>query len=270
MARRTVAGSRALVTGASSGIGRALALALARQGADVFLVARREDRLEQLADEVRGLGRRCQFVAGDVTEPATRQAAIEGILREFGGLDILVNNAGVSAMGPFAQGDPARLRRIFEVNFFAPLELIRAAIPALAAGRRPMVVNVGSILSHVGLPNLSEYSASKFALRGFSEVLRAELRRPKLPDGTSGQAIDVLVVSPATVTTEIWDRMLEVKGETAWRAGRGSSPEAVARRIVRAMARGRRELFPGIAPKVVYLLNRLCPRIVAWALERRE
>src|SRR5262245_29613263 len=90
MARRQIEGSRALVTGASSGIGRELARELARRGADVFLVARREDRLQELSEELRGRGRRCRFVAGDITDPATRQAALEGVVRDFGGLDILV------------------------------------------------------------------------------------------------------------------------------------------------------------------------------------
>jgi short-subunit dehydrogenase len=250
-----------LVTGSSAGIGRAIAVELAKQGADVFLVARREERLRGLADALRGLGRRCEFVAGDITEAGTRQAAIAGIVERFGGLDILVNNAGVGAMGPFASADPQRLRRIFEVNLFAPIEMIRAALPALREGRRPIIVNVGSILSHVGLPNISEYSASKFALRGFSEVLRAELHRER---------IDVLVVSPATVASEMWDSMLEVKGGTSWRARRGDLPETIARKTVRAIARGRRELLPGFVPKAVRCLNRLFPTVLAWALERRH
>ncbi len=175
MARREIGGSRALVTGSSAGIGRAIARELAKQGADLFLVARREERLRELADELRGLGRRCEFLAGDITEASTRQAAIDAAVERLGGLDILVNNAGVGAMGPFASADPQRLRRIFDVNLFAPIEMIRTALPALRQGRRPIIVNVGSILSHVGMPHASEYSASKFAIRGFSEVLRAEL-----------------------------------------------------------------------------------------------
>jgi short-subunit dehydrogenase len=134
-------------------------------------------------------------------------------------------------------------------------------MPLLRSGRRPIIVNVGSILSHVGLPNISEYSASKFAIRGFSEVLRAELH---------GEGIDVLVVSPATVDTEMWDSLLEVKGDTSWRAGRGDTPETIARKTVRAIARGRRELLPGLVPKAVRWLNRLCPTLLAWALERRH
>lgn len=261
MAKRNIAGSRALVTGASSGIGREIARELAAQGADLLLVARREDRLRELATEFTAQGRRVDFVAGDITDPATRTAAVAAAAERLGGLDILVNNAGVGAMGPFTEADPGRLRRIFEVNFFAPVELIRAALPLLQEGRRPIVVNVGSILSHVGLPNISEYSASKFALRGFSEVLRAELHP---------QGVDVLVVSPATVATEMWDTMLEVKGDTSWRASRGDTPQHVARKIVRAIRRGRRELLPGAVPKLVHFFHRLWPSALAWALERKH
>jgi short-subunit dehydrogenase len=261
MARRQIAGSRALITGASSGIGRAIARELAVQGADVLLVARREERLVALAEDLRALGRRCEYLAGDITDPSTRQAALDAAVQHFGGLDILVNNAGVGAMGPFETADPQRLRRIFELNFFAPVELIRVALPTLRAGRRPIIVNVGSILSHVGLPNLSEYSASKFAIRGFSEVLGAELRR---------NGVDVLVVSPATVATEIWDALLETKGDSSWRAKHGDTPEFIARKVARAIARGRRELLPGIVPKVAKALTRICPTLIAWVLERRH
>ena len=93
----------------------------------------------------------------------------------YGGLDLLVNNAGIGAQGRFAEADPARLRQIMEVNFFAPAEMTRAALPLLKQGRRPMIVNIGSILGHRGIPGTSEYCASKFAVQGFSESLRAEL-----------------------------------------------------------------------------------------------
>jgi short-subunit dehydrogenase len=261
MARRSIAGSRALVTGASAGIGREIARELAAQGADVLLVARREERLRELAVEFTAQGRRAEFVAGDITDPATRTAAIAAAKERLGGLEILVNNAGVGAMGPFTDADPGRLRRIFEVNFFAPVELIRAALPLLQEGRRPIIVNVASILSHVGLPNISEYSASKFALRGFSEVLRAELH----PKG-----VDVLVISPATVATEMWETMLEVKGDTSWRASQGDTPRHIARKVVKAIRRGRRELLPGAIPKLVHSFHRLCPTVLAWALERKH
>src|SRR5207245_1323382 len=148
MAKRSVHGSRGIVTGASSGIGRAIAVELARRGADLVLVARRRERLEELATELNGLPGRVEIVAGDVTDPAVRERAVECARASFGGLDLLVNNAGIGALGRFEDAGPDRLRRILEVNFFAAAEMIRASLPLLKLGKRPIVVNVGSILGH--------------------------------------------------------------------------------------------------------------------------
>jgi short-subunit dehydrogenase len=227
----------------------------------LVLSARRRERLEELATEIRALGRRAETVVGDVTDAFVRQALLDCAQEKFGGLDILVNNAGVAALGRFEDANPDRLRQIFEVNFFSLVELTRAALPLLKRGRRPLVVNVGSILGHVAIPHLSEYCAAKFAVRGFSEALRAELH---------GSGVGVLVVSPATVETEIWERMLEETAPTAWRAPRGLTPEAVAAATVRAIRRGRREVLPGFEAKAFNIVNRLCPAIVAWVLERRH
>src|SRR5262245_40838375 len=146
MPYRNLTGRRALITGASSGIGRALAIELARHGVDLVLIARREDRLAEVETEIRELGRQAVAVAGDVTDPAMRRRAVDEARDELGGLDILVNNAGVAAHGRFSDADPGRLRPIMEVNFFAAAELIREAVPLLKAGRQPVTVNIGSIL----------------------------------------------------------------------------------------------------------------------------
>ena len=123
--KRDIADCRALVTGASGGIGRAVALELARQGARLVVVARREERLRALAAEVAALGREIECVAGDVTDRATRLACLGRAEERFGGLDALVNNAGIGAIGPFAEASPERLRQVFEVNFFALAEMTR-------------------------------------------------------------------------------------------------------------------------------------------------
>ena len=204
MAKRTIEGSRAIVTGASSGIGRAIALELARQGAKQIVVARSGDKLDTLANEIHKAGQHAVPLVGDITEEAVRHKVVERAESELGGLDILINNAGVSAHGRFQTASPERLYEIMDVNFFAPVELIRTALPLLQRGRRPIVVNVGSILGHRGIPLNSEYCASKFALHGFSESLRAELAAP---------GIDVLVVSPGSTDTEMFDHLIE-KDET--------------------------------------------------------
>jgi short-subunit dehydrogenase len=260
MSRRHIAGCRALVTGASSGIGRSLALELARRGADLVVVARRRERLEELAAHVSALGRRCEIVVGDVTDQALREEAIACARQRLGGLDLLVNNAGVGAVGPFERASPERLRQVMEVNFFALAEMTRAALPLLKQGRRPMVVNLASILSHQAIPGSSEYCASKFAVRGFSQSLRAELR----PLG-----IDVLVVSPAGTESEFWEHLVDQQGPPSFK-GRATSAEVVARRIVRAIERGQHELFPTWPARLVWWGQRLAPRMLEWIVARRS
>ena len=253
MAKRQLIDRRALVTGASSGIGRAIALELARHGADLILVARRADRLAEVAAEVAKLGRRAVTVAGDVIDAAARRKALDAARTELGGLDILINNAGIAAHGRFAEADPGRLRPIMEVNFFAPVEFIREALPLLRAGRQPIVVNVGSILGERGCSHKSEYSASKFALHGFSEAVRPEFAR---------LGIDVLVVAPGPTESEHFDSLIEDQGELPWGDLRRMPAENVAREIVRAIERGRHKVIVGRRSRLWLLLNRLAPRLV--------
>jgi len=259
MARRKLHERRALVTGASSGIGRAIALELARAGLDLVLLARREELLRSLADEIASLGRRAAVVVGDVTDPASRLRTIEAARDQLGGLDILVNNAGISAHGRFANADPARLRPIMEVNFFAPVELIRLALPLLREGRQPIIVNVGSILGRRACPHASEYCASKFALHGISEALRAEFA----PLG-----VDVLVVAAGPTDTEFFEHLLEEQGDLPWRDPQPVTPERVARATIRAIQRGRHEITPSVRGWLLLAANRFFPRMVDRVMTR--
>ncbi len=259
MAKRQLTDRRALVTGASSGIGRALAIELAKSGVDLVLVARREQRLAEVAAEISGLGRRVACVAGDITDAAVRHRAIEAAHTEFGGLDILINNAGVAAHGRFAEANPARLRPIMEVNFFAPVEFIREALPLLREGVQPLIVNIGSILGRRGCPHKSEYSASKFAIHGFSEAVRPELAR---------LGIEVLIVAPGPTETEHFDALLEGTRELPWGDPPRRAADRVARSIVRGIEKGRHEVITGWRGKSLLLLNRLSPRLVDWIMSR--
>jgi len=259
MAKRTIQGSRAIITGASSGIGREIALELARRGAHVVVTARREDRLNQLAKEIRAGGGRVEAVVGDIVDPVVRQQVIATAPNVYGGLDILVNNAGVGAMGLFEQGKPETLRHVMEVNFFSLVEMTRLALPLLKAGRKPIIVNISSILGRRGTPHNSAYSASKFAVHGFSESLRAELSR---------RGIDVLVVSPGTTSTEFFDSVIEQHSKPAWPEHTPVSPAYVAKKTVQAMCQGRHEIIPYLWGKVLCWLNRLSPRLVDWLMSR--
>ena len=257
--KRDLKNSRAIITGASSGIGRETALELARHGASVVVVARREDRLRQLVEQIAALGPAAEPVVGDITDPQTRKRAIDAAQTKLGGLDILMNNAGVGALGPFQDASVERVRRVMEVNFFALVEMTRLALPLLKQGVRPMVVNVSSIVGHRGVPNRSEYSASKFAVQGFSESIRAEFA----PLG-----IDVLVVSPGPTETEFFDREIERTTDAKWPEHRPAPVAGVAREIVRAIRAGRHEIIPYRWGRVLCRLNRLSPRLVDGLMAR--
>ena len=192
-----------LITGASQGIGRALALEAARRGMRVLAAARSRQLLQELAAECGREGRVLQTVQADVTSaarPPTRWPRQRCSIS--GGLDILVNNAGIGATGHFADAGPDRLRKIMEVNFFGLTETTRVLLPILKNGTKPAIVNISSIAGKRGIPARSDYSASKFAVQGFSEALRAELTK----DG-----IDVLVVCPGLTQTNFSQNMLEQK-----------------------------------------------------------
>lgn len=251
--KRQIRGSRAIVTGASSGIGQAVAEELARQGAKVVITARREERLRQVADAIVAQGGQAQIVVGDVSDPAVREKTLDVVRTAYGGLDILVNNAGLGAMGRFDRSNSETLRRVMEVNFFSLVEMTRLALPVLKQGRRPIIVNVSSILGRRGVPHNSEYAASKFAVHGFSESLRAELARER---------IDVLVVSPGTTETEFFDRVIQRNSKPAWPEHTPVSAGYVARKTVQAIRQGRHEIVPYTWGKVLCWLNRLSPGLV--------
>jgi short-subunit dehydrogenase len=232
---------------------------LIERGASVVAMARRRERLDELAAEVQA-GERLLCIAGDVTEQDDRAAALADCSERFGGLDCLVNNAGIGGLGPFAEAGPDRLRRIMEVNLFAAAEFTREALPLLRRGKAPLIVNVGSVLGHLAVPGKSEYCASKFALHGLSDALRIELGH---------EGIDVLLVSPSTTSSEFFDRAGETSGKSAAGRLRGAmTPTAVARKIVSAIQRGRREIILSVGGNLLVWLDRLCPPLASWILKR--
>jgi short-subunit dehydrogenase len=258
--RRTLAGSRVLITGASQGIGRALALAAARRGAKVLAVARSYDLLRDLAAEARAAGGALEPVCADITSADDRRRMVEAALRHFGGLDVLVNNAGVGATGHFAECGPERLRIIMEVNFFALTETTRAFLPLLRLGQRPAIVNVSSIAGKRGIPARSEYSASKFAVQGFSEALRAEMAR---------FGIDVLVVCPGLTQTNFSKNMLEQKARLQMDHMRGMTAEDVATATLRSIERGKNEVCLTLQGRLMVLVSRFFPRLADRIAARR-
>lgn len=252
VSRRRLEGKRVLLTGASSGIGWYLATKLVRAGAYVVVTSRREERLRQLRLAVGNPLRRLIALPGDVADADHRQRLIATAAEELGGIDLVINNAGIGAVGPFEQASPERLRRIFEVDFFAVAELTRLALPLLHEGVKPAICLVSSVLAHRGVPRKSEYCAAKFALRGWSESLRLELK----PSG-----IDLITVSPSTTKSEFFESLLDTEPTERSRSFGMMTAEAVASSILGAIRQGKRELILSPGGKALVWLSRLAPAL---------
>ena len=259
--RRSLNDKRILLTGASSGIGAALAPLLAKEGARLVLLARRNDRLQDIAQHIQQQYSNTEvvLVAGDVTDPDVQHRAVQSAIEHFGGLDILINNAGVGAMARIEDYTQETLRHVFEVNFFSLFELTQRALPYLKHGAEPMVVNLSSIVGLRGVPHYGVYGSAKFAVTGLSETMRAEFSR---------YGIDVLLVCPGTTQTEFFDVLHQATSSPKLPIHRPVTSEYVAVRIVRAMRRGRHQIIPYLPAAFLDKLNRLFPRFVDWVMTR--
>ncbi len=258
---RNIQGLNLLITGASRGIGRAVAEQSCRAGARVAVVARSRQPLEELATSLRAAGGEAWAVPADLTHAGQRNALVARAVDCLGGIDVLINNAGVASFGHFASSTESILRTIMEVNFFAAAELTRLCLPYLEAGRRPAIVNVGSICGRVGLPALSEHSASKHALLGWSEALRAELVR---------FGIDVLVVLPGLVKSDDRDgHLLRNEGRGKFNMERATEPEIVAKALLKSLRTNRNETIVGWDARWLLRAKRLWPGLVRWAMARK-
>lgn len=207
----------ALVTGASSGIGRAIAKRFGRKGMRVALVARRKAKLERVAGEVQAAGGEALPLVADVSEAKDIEAAVQAVVDRWGRLDVLVNNAGVGERSAVDATSDESLHRQFAVNVFGPFYGTRAAVPHMKRQGGGQIVNIGSVVGFVGVKDMSVYVATKWALRGLNEAWREEL----YPHG-----IKVAYVAPGFVLTEFGGRREE--GEEAAEAEWALTPDDVA------------------------------------------
>ncbi|MER5538684.1 SDR family NAD(P)-dependent oxidoreductase [Streptomyces mirabilis] len=241
---RRLDGTVALVTGASSGIGHATALELAREGASVALVGRREDRLTDLAAEITGAGGKALVVPADITTAQAAAEAVERTVEGLGRLDTLVNNAGLMLLGPAPSADLNDWRRMIDINLMGLMYAAHAAVPHLvkAAAEEPRrvadIVNIGSLAGRNAYAMSAVYSATKFGVGAFSEALRQELAR---------QHVRVSVIEPGSVDTEL----------------RTHNPDVIQQHIVAALGDIERLQSQDIADTVGYIVTR--PRHVAVA-----
>jgi short-subunit dehydrogenase len=255
---RELAGRVAVITGASSGIGAATALACGRAGMRVVLAARRADRLAAVAAEVTAAGGAARVAPTDVGDEAAVRALIDGAVAAWGRLDVLVNNAGIGILATVEQTTPAEFERILRINYLGAVHGVLAALPHMRRQGAGHIVNVASVIGKRASPFRAAYVASKFALVGFSEALRMEL----LDSG-----IHVTCVCPIGTATEFHDvepNRLGIPG----RGGPIQTAEHVARAIVRALRRPRAEVHPYPPARFLFLANAVAPALVDRLLVR--
>ncbi|MEZ6195663.1 MAG: SDR family oxidoreductase [Planctomycetota bacterium] len=254
MSRLDYAGRSALVTGASSGIGRALALELARRGASVTLVARREERLRALAEEISTAGGSARVLVADLLDPAGRDAVIGVLADPEATPDILVNNAAFGVHARFLDTPPERLEACLRLALEAPVVLTRAFLGATVERREAAVLLVASIASFVPTPWHGLYSAAKAGLASLGEALAIELEE-------GGGRVTCLC--PGVTETEFFRAGDYDESGLMTRIGR-MSPERVARAGLDGLSRGRPLVVPGFANRVLVGLARALPS--AWVV----
>jgi len=251
-------GDAAVVTGAGSGIGLAIAMVLAARGCRLALVDVREDRLDAAKALLSTFVPAVSSHSADVSDQQALERVAEEVRGEHGSAALLVNSAGVALAGPFANTDPEAFDWVMRVNFGGTVRCCRAFLPQLRAAGRGHIVNIGSCFGWIGFPGKSGYCASKFAVRGFSEALRSELR---------AAGIGVTVVYPGIVGTNLvldgraTDAFAQ-REEAEFLARQGLSAERVAKRVVRGVERDTARIIVGFEYRLIDVLVRLAP---SWA-----
>jgi NAD(P)-dependent dehydrogenase (short-subunit alcohol dehydrogenase family) len=255
---RKLKGSTAVITGATSGIGRETALGFARAGANVVVAGRRKPQLQELVADIQAKGGRALAVRADVSEQAQVDRLIKNAIDQFGRVDTLVNNAGVGLAARFEQQSLQDFRRVMEVNFWGAVYACMAVLPHMrtqpAGG---VIINVSSIMGKRGMPFQTAYCSSKFALSGFSEALRTEVMADK---------IDVSTVFPGAVETEIF----ETSANQAGIQMPAYVPKFPAREMARIIVQDARfpqpEIVMALDAQAINFFNKVAPNLFDLAL----
>lgn len=248
-----------LLTGASGGIGQALARELAGRGVRLGLVGQRREPLETLRDALQVQGREAIAIPADLTSAEGRETVVRVMQKAFGGIDMLINSAGIQEFIEVADQDPQMMERILKINAIAPMQLTRAVLPDMLERGSGRIVNVGSTFGSIGFACFASYSASKFALRGFSEALRREI---------AGSGVDVTYVAPRAVKTALNSAAVHHMADAV--KMNMDPPLWVARQIVRAIEKDKKEVYLGFPESLFVRINNLLPRLVDAATRKQN
>ena len=249
---------RILLTGATGGIGKHIALLLARKGANLALVGRDIAKLEALAKEIAAKGINASTIVADFEIPGTANMVVSQANELLGGIDILINNAAILDFIQFEDQSPERIAQMIQTNVTAPIQLARAVLPQFKAANQGHYVMVGSILGSLGFPYYATYCASKFAIHGFSQALRRELVDTN---------IGVSYIAPRTINTPMNDAStLAMLAKTG---GNMDEPEKVAAIVVNALEHEKQEVFVGQPESFFAWLNGVVPKVVNLGLKKQ-
>ncbi len=253
-----IAGRTAIITGASSGIGQAVAAEFAGRGANVVLAARSRDKLNRLAADLAPLPGRALAVKTDVTESLSVEALVRKTAEEFGSVDILINNAGVGLFAPIADGNVQNARYLFEVNFWGALHCIQTVTPYMLDQAGGHIVNVSSVAGHVSPPYMGMYAATKHALAAVSDALRIEL---------GGTGVGVSTIYPGLTDTSFTENMLqEVEAPQIPPIARFVGAKVVARRIFQAVRWGLRDVYVSPEDVALVMADAALPQLLDWGM----
>ncbi|KRF31501.1 SDR family oxidoreductase [Yonghaparkia sp. Soil809] len=250
---KKIKGATVVITGASSGIGRASALRFAKKGANVVLAARREEALREVAAECERFGAQTLVVPLDVTDAAAVDALADRVIATFGRIDVWVNGASVTMAGSLTEVPLEDFRRVLDVNVMGYVHGARAALRVFRSQKRGVLVNVSSVLGSVPQPYTAAYSMSKTAVTALSASIRSELRLDKL------KHIHVVTVMPAVIDTPIFAQAANYTGRRVLAPPPVNAPQRVAREIVKSTRKPRAEVPVGSGGRALLAQHRASP-----------